>query len=327
MKAGQTRIPVLEIRSTMKNAIAIGVLALVVAAAAAVPGEDPLVQGLRAPALPEGWKCSGDPAVYDSKTLFELIDGEAELYFPYGFKRAIAVTYASTTNPDDAVSAEVYEVGSLLDAFGVYSNYRDPSANLVKVGADGFAGSTEIMFYQDRYFVKMRLSGKNLAHPAGLMGCAQAITKRLSRTTDKPPELDMLKIANVVPGTEKYIAQSLLGYDFFPMGLVADVGAQGASTRVFIVMEVTPRTTKQALDKYVEYLQTSKAPYYWKDVPLGKVLAAKDPLHKGVLAMKVGGYVIGVASLADPEDGLSVLQDLHKVVNAQGKARKTKPSS
>jgi len=287
------------------------------ACAAAFAAEPPLEQN---PAYwPQGWKVNVPVKTYDSKTLFELIDGEAELYFPYGFKRCYAIQYDSATNPDDSATFEVYEQGTLLDAFGVYSNFREADSKLVELGAEGFAGSTNVVFYQDRYFVKGRLSGKVLDDKEGLLTCAKEVSKGIFPNTAKPAELGLLKVAGIVPRTEQYIAQSLLGYECFTRGLIANATLDGKTVRVFIVMTDSPKAAEDVLTKYQDYLKTSKAENAWKETPNGKVLTAQDPLHKGMLLQQVGKCVVGICKLVDPSLGQPLLDQLAAKVRANSK--------
>lgn len=290
----------------MVRGISVLLCALAVFAFAAHAEEDALMKSLMSMTAPPGWKYEGNPASYNSANLYELVDGEAELYFPYGFKRVIAITYASPSDPKDTIEAEVYEMGSTLDAFGVYSNYRDVDTKPVQLGTDGFAGSTQAMFYQERFFVKMRARGTSQANRQALMPCAQGLSARLPKNTPAPEELELLKYPGLVERSQQYIAQSLLGYDFFSNGVICDTASTYAGAKAFVVIEVTTKTARQALDRYVEYLKSSNATYSWRDMPYGKVLLAKDPLHKGVLARQVGSVVIGVAKLSTPEAGFAL---------------------
>ena len=45
----------------------------------------PIEERLPSPGFAEGWQSDG-VRLYDEKTVFEYINGEAELYFPYGFQ-------------------------------------------------------------------------------------------------------------------------------------------------------------------------------------------------------------------------------------------------
>ena len=305
-------------------------VAPVLAACAVAYGqEDALLENLTQPHLPKGWKCSGDAKTYDRSNLYELIDGEAEVYFPYGFKRAIAVSYASTDHPQDGVAAEIYEMGSDLDAFGVYSNYRDATSKLVGLGTEGFASDTQAMFYRDRFFVKVRTRGTSSQNRAALMPCAQAISRALSKNTSRPEELDLLDIPALVPQTQQYFAQSVLGYDFFSTGLTADATLSALPVKVFVIIEVTSKTAHQALERYEAFLVSANAYPRWRELPNGKILVVEDPLYKGVLAKQIGNIIIGVAKLPNPDRGLPVLEQLQSLVvkKVNQDARRERPGA
>ena len=265
-----------------------------------------MVKSLASVSAPPGWKCTGAPATYDPANLYELVDGEAELYFPYGFKRVIAITYASPSEPKDCIEAEVYEMGSTLDAFGVYSNYREADSKALQLGTDGFGGSTQAMFYQERFFVKIRARGTSAENRQALMPCAQGVSAKLPKNTPPPEELELLKYPGLVERSQQYFAQSLLGYDFFTNGVICNTASTYAGAKAFVVIEITTKTARQALQRYEDYLKASNATYSWREMPYGKVLVAKDPLHKGVLVRQVGSLVVGVAKLSTPEAGFAL---------------------
>lgn len=262
---------------------------------------------LAEPPLPEGWTREGDIAVYDEKTLFELINGEAELYFPYRFQFCYEAAYVSASDAELSYAAEVYEMGSHLDAFGIYSNYRDVDEEFIAVGAQGFIGSTQIIFYQDRCFVKLREAGKLREDKDTLLAMAKAISQALPANTPPPPQLWALRFmqrAGIVPNTEKYTARSLLGYDFFQRGLAARAAmSEEGETRVFAVFHDSADAAKQTLDKYVAYLDEFEGEHEWRDT----VLLVKDPLHKGVLVQQVGANIVGVAGPGGAAEGLGLL--------------------
>ena len=253
-----------------------------------------------------------EPAVeYNKDNVFELIDGEAELYFPYGFKRVVAAEYAGVDDKDMTVSLEAYEMGSLLDAFGVYSNYRDEESKTAEVGTEAVAGSTQVMFYQDRFFVKARTNKTDRQEK--LLEFARQLSNALPQHKSAPPEPSMLDVKGVIPMTRQYIAQSVLGYDFFKKGIVAKAFLGDAPQkdvkplRVFVLMSKTPGEAAQTVSDYIAYLDQSQAAHQWLPVDGAQVLKAEDPLHKGVLLKQHGPYVVGVAKLAPGMDGTPLL--------------------
>ena len=288
-------------------------IALVFGAAHAQPKKpDPLEPILTAPALADGWTRSGDVEVYLKDTVFDLIDGEAELYFPYGFKRVVAVVYERAADADNPMSAEVYEMGSPLDAFGVYSNYREADDPPAAVGADAFHGSTQVMFYQDRYFVKLRCA-KPEEKPKGLMSCAAAISKALPPHKADLPELALLDVHGVEPRSVRYIAESVLGYRFFKRGLLAETilpedAQDERPMRVFVVLHANPTEARQTLAKYLVYLDENDGTC--EDLDGAQTLLIQDPLHKGLLLEQAGAHLIGVGRWTDQTKALKLLQEL-----------------
>ena len=178
------------------------------------------------------------------------MDGEAEAYFPYGFQGAVSATYTKGGDKAKEANVELYEMGSLLDAYGVYSTMRDTESTPVDVGAEGFGGTTQVMFYVDKYFVKARVSS---AEAKGeLLSFAKAVAGELPADKKKPAQLALVAIPNLMPRSDQYVGQSVLGYACWPKGMIAQIKTKDAQARVFVVMTDSPSDAASALDKYVQ---------------------------------------------------------------------------
>src|ERR1035438_3684104 len=131
--------------------ISLLVVCLLTSSSPAFAAEVALEKLLPVPACAENWLMDGKAALYDRDNLFERINGESELYFPYGFELLASARYADKKNPNSALEADIYRMGSLLDAFGMYANYRrkdDPDAG---IGAEGSVSASQLFFYQGRF--------------------------------------------------------------------------------------------------------------------------------------------------------------------------------
>ncbi len=256
---------------------------------------DPLIQDiLPVTECSKGWRLEERVTLYDRENLFDYINGEAELYLPYGFEAAAAARYVRQGNPDEAIAADVYRMASLLDAFGIYANYRKAaSPTSGGIGAEGFLSSTQLMFYQDRYVVRLQASGVTGIEKDVFLDCARILSRNLPSGAGRPAEVELLRVPGVVPGTERYIPRSLLGYAFLRRGVIADAVAEGERIQVFVVLEDSKSAARKAFDDYHAYLQTSG-----KDVRSwltgGRIfLSAVDPLYGGVLVEPSGRCVVG----------------------------------
>ena len=248
---------------------------------------------LPSPACVLGWIMDEKVMLFNKDTLFDRIDGEAELYFPYGFEMLASARYASKQDPQIAVDADVYKMGSLLDAFGMYANYRRKDDAEIKVGADGTVSSSQLFFYQGRYLVRLQVTGTTNLDQNVFLACARAITQNLPPNTDRPKELEMVMIPAVIQKSVRYIAQSLLGYDFFRRGLIADAILKGEEMQVFVVLEDSRDAALKAFEKYSENLKASGIDARVIRTHGHISLKAVDPLYGNIFVEHVGHYLIG----------------------------------
>ncbi len=248
----------------------------------------------------EDWVMKDKVSLFNKDTLFDHINGEAELYFPYGFEVLATATYVNSRNPELWIVADVYMMGSLIDAFGIYSNYRKTNALWVTLGAEGFVSSSQLMFYQDKYFIRIQVTGTTSLKQEIFLACGQAVSQNLPSNAGPPGELEILRIPGVVPKSERYIAKSLLGYAFFRRGIIADAILEYEQIQVFLVPEDSQDAARKAVDRYRSYLRTEGQGVKESEAPDRISIAAVDPLYGGVFVEQYGRYIIGAVRLKNP---------------------------
>ena len=279
--------------------------------------ETDIAKALPAPTCIEDWPMDGKVTLFDKDTLFDHINGESELYFPYGFEVLAFARYANRNNPQAAFDADIYKMGSLLDAFGMYANYRRKDDVDVNVGAEGTASSSQLLFYQDRYFVRLQASGTTNPGPDVFLACARAISQKLPRNAGRPKELEAFIIPAIERKSIRYIAQSLLGYDFFRKGIVADAILNDEHFQVFLVLENSMEAARKAFDQYCEYLKTSD-----KNVQIARMqhqisLKTRDPLYGNVVVEQAGQYIFGAVRVKDTSGAQQLIEKLHKRIASE----------
>ncbi|MGQ9731088.1 MAG: DUF6599 family protein [Candidatus Zipacnadales bacterium] len=121
--------------------------------------------------------------VYDKQTVFGPIDGAAEQYFRYNFVRLYRGVY---TGGNEHIVADVYELASSADAFGVQSAFLTPDP--VNIGQQGYIADSQLTFWQGACFC--RLQGRGVARES-----LKQIGWALSQAIGLPgPEPDMLAL-------------------------------------------------------------------------------------------------------------------------------------
>ena len=288
--------------------LAAALLCFALPASAAAPAA--ITSLLPSPGFSEGWITDGKKETFGPENLYQHIDGEAELFMPYGFEALAFSLYVTAKDPNTALAVDIYRMRSPLDAYGIYSNYRNPDAGIVNVGAEGFAGDTQLMFYQDRYFVEITASGTGTPDRKVFEACARAIAGKLPGPAVKPEEITLLNAPQVAVRTEKYIAESVLGYAFFKKGLTAEASVNGKTAKAFVVLSDSPAAAGIAFDGYIAYLKKAGVePKITQENGVTTVLA-KDPLYKALALRRSGPYLFGVINAEAPEIGLPLLDTL-----------------
>lgn len=246
------------------------------------------------PSCIPGWMIEGTIARYTKDTLYEHINGESELYFPYGFSRADSARYISPKDPKVSIVADVYHMGSILDAFGIFSNYRQADAETVAIGSGGTVSEAQIMFYQGKYFIRLNVSGTLSLDRDVLVACAKAVSARVPGGNSPPPETKLLSITDISPATVRYFPESVLGYRVFPRGFVAGSPALGEDAKIFLILCTSEAEARETMQRYRAMVEKEGGKTENSGNRTTERITAVDPLYKKVTMERIGKYVAGI---------------------------------
>ncbi len=128
-----------------------------------------------------------DVEIFDRENIFDLVNGQAEAFFVYGFEQVAVRNYE---NADGAVlSVEVWQLATPADAYGLFSS--GISGEPVAVGNEGDADpGRRLAFWQDRYYVHVR-ARQELPDDI-LHAFAQAVSTALPVGGERPTLVDQL---------------------------------------------------------------------------------------------------------------------------------------
>ena len=83
-----------------------------------------------------GWKLEGKPQVFSPQTLYEYINGAADLYLDYEFQDLNVAEYKGENKA--GMTVEVYRHKDPNQAFGIYVRSGCPTPNYMDLGAQGY---------------------------------------------------------------------------------------------------------------------------------------------------------------------------------------------
>ena len=201
--------------------------------AGAFPGAD---------AIP-GWTSSGEVEVFDRENLYDLVDGQADAFFVYGFEQVAVRNYENAEGA--ALSVEIWQLATPADAYGLFtaSIAGEPAA----AGNDGDADpGRRWIFWQDRYYVQVR--ARQALDDADLRHFAEAVSAALPSGGERPALVDRLPAGGLVERSPLFFheeisiqdrlwlgGENLLGLSPDTDGVLARYDAGGAVVRLLLV--------------------------------------------------------------------------------------------
>jgi len=151
------------------------------------------------------WNAAGDDAVYDQVTIFDYLDGGAEVYLAFDFQKALARKYAAPSK--DEITLDIYDMGSDAEAYGVYScDRQDPEAG---IGQESEYGSGLLRFWKGRYFVAVTALGDEKACEKAILALGKAVAAALGPAGAPPAMLDLLPAAGLIRSKTSYFHSSI----------------------------------------------------------------------------------------------------------------------
>jgi hypothetical protein len=136
------------------------------------------------PADAGGWKWDREETAFAGESLYNYIDGAAEVYLAYNFQRVSVRRYVRAGHPD--IIADVYRMGSAEDAFGVFSlEQQDPEAG---IGQGSEFGGSLLRFWKGPYFVTVLGNGSGQELEAAVLDLGRELAQGI-KETGQPPRL------------------------------------------------------------------------------------------------------------------------------------------
>ena len=247
-------------------------------------------------ALP-GWTPIGEVEIFDRENIYDLVNGQAEAFFAYGFEQVAVRGY---DNAEGAVlSIEIWQLAATVDAYGLFT--ASVAGTPVAIGNDGDADpGRRLAFWQDRYYVHIR--ARQELPDADLRGFAETVSAALPSGGERPALIGRLPPDGLVERSAIFFheeisiqnelwlgGENVLGLGPETGGVLARYGVGGAAARLLLVQypdAASASAGRAALEAaQVSGLVTADA----SDDMLGAVFGEIDEAAAGALLAGVLG--------------------------------------
>ena len=159
-------------------------------------------QEISLPAEAEGWRWDRKEMKYNTRTLFEYIDGAAELYLAYGFQNLRVRRLEKSNQPP--VTVELYEMASSEDAYGVFSFERQDEP--IGIGQGSEFGGGLLRFWKGKYFVSIYPDGEGREVESAILKAGNTVANSIPAMGPEP------KLLGFIPGKDLGLVDKSVRY-------------------------------------------------------------------------------------------------------------------
>ncbi len=147
----------------------------------------------------KGWKKQEDQ-IYNRETLYEYINGGAELYISYGFKEVLSRKYTKSGQPD--ILVELFDMDSSTNAYGIFSHSREEIDTTFGQGSQYTFGL--MLFWKDQYLVSILASPETEESKQAVFALAQNIDYAIPAKGQIPEIIKLLPQKNLIQESIRY---------------------------------------------------------------------------------------------------------------------------
>ncbi len=211
-----------------------------------------------AEAVPEtvaGWQAVDEPQFFKEETLYNLVNGQADAFFAYGFEQVAVRNYQDEAG--QTLRLAVWQVATPADAYGLFTTYRSGQPAAAGNGGDTDPGR-RLDFWQSRYFV--RLFAVQPIPEGALTPVAEAIAAILPQGGAPPALVAQLPQENLVERSPIFFrqeisiqnqlwlgGQNVLGLDRHTAGVLARYTLDGQTAHLLLIEYPRPESAQAGL--------------------------------------------------------------------------------
>lgn len=163
-----------------------------------------------------GWKLS-ETRVFDRDTLYDHIDGGAELFLTYDFRKMWSARYVREGQPD--IQLDLSDMGQSSDAFGVFAHSLEtPDSPDRQIGQGSQTGNGLVVCWQGNWFLSILASPPGDASARAIRELAEQVVAGLGAAGRLPAVLRYLPETDRIPGSERYFRHPLWLNSFVYLG-------------------------------------------------------------------------------------------------------------
>ncbi len=253
-----------------------------------------------------GWVRKPEVSVFVGDSLFEYINGAAEMYHKYGFVDLHAAEYEKG---EAIITADLYRFPDSDLAYGMFTTLRPDEPDTVTLGVEGFAYDTNWIYVKGPYLANVYTYDD--VDMDELWEVAATIEGGLHGTIAVPAAFGLFPRDGRVRYSEKIYAEAFLSQEALSYVYAVDYGRDGR--RVTLFLSDDPGSKKlNAWRAAAEEVHDPDMGYQHLPYDGSRYLHARDSYRGEIIAGPINGRLAGMVGYSQ-EDMEILLAWLHAI--------------
>jgi hypothetical protein len=220
------------------------------------------------PASINGW-LKKEIQKYNTETLYEYINGGAELYISYGFKNMVSCRYQRENEPD--VLIDIFDMQNSHNAFGLFTHFRELIDTTYGQGSQYTFGN--LLFWKANYFISILASPETENSKIMIDSLAQYIDHKIKNSGPIPEIINLIPKENLIKESLRYFRhyiwlnsfyyisdKNILNIDQNTKAVLAKYQLNEKQSIFLLVQYESEKNANDAIEKFInEYLPEFKS--------------------------------------------------------------------
>ena len=241
-----------------------------------------------------GWSVVEGPLEFRPGNLFEVLNGGAPVYESFGFERLLRVRYQRGADPRSCVTLDIFDMGTVLGAFGIYRSALPAAAAPRSWGAEGYRFATIAAAWKGVVYVHAEADADAPPLTEAMERLVQLACAAVAGDAALPTLLDLLPREHLVARSERWVARHLLGHEYLRGGVVAIYASAGAEAELFFADLGRGTAARIALALLRDDVTVDAAGAGLPPLPGTDGFRFTDPIAGTGRAVRAGRFVAGV---------------------------------
>ena len=242
---------------------------------------------------PQGLVISGPVELYNPGNLYEKINGQAELYLTAGFLELKSRWFEHAEDAGKMIEMNVYSMGSLLNAFSVFSQQQRYDAKQLNITQFAYQTQSAVFLVHGAYYVEILPSEFSNA----MTDLAKQLAEQFVKTTHVEnaylEEIEYFPPENLDRGSITVISKNAFGMNGLDKVFMATYTLDGGQLTAYISDQNMPEAAKSTVLEVHGHFMRFGGVDIKPDVNIegARMLTVMDNYE---LIFSIGPYLVGI---------------------------------